>query len=212
VHTAVKRSNIIEDEHTFLILDKRLQGIPWESIPILRGRAVSRIPSLSFLVDRLHLASVSGKSVITTKNQAIDRVSVDPTKVYYLLNPEGDLKRTEETFTPWLKSMNRVGWAGIIGRHPAEFELKDALNRRDLFMCVIAAEVFSTFTDHDIDTLAMEEPSSIFEVARYALYCAVPLPCCGAVPLVPWRKLGISIAPGLHITIFLVDGEFLNHC
>jgi hypothetical protein len=212
VHTAVKRSNIIKDEHTFLILDKRLQGIPWESTPILRGRAVSRIPSASFLLDRLHLASVSEKSVITTKNQAIDRMSVDPTKVYYLLNPEGDLKRTEETFTPWLKSMNKVGWTGIIGRHPAEFELKDALNRRDLFMCVTAAKVFSAFTNYDVDTLAMEGLSSIFEVARYALYCAVALLCCGAVPLVRWRKPGISIALGLRITIFLVDGEYLHHC
>lgn len=147
MHAVVKRSSIIEDEHTFLILDKRLQGIPWESIPILRGRAVSRIPSTSFLLDRLHLASVSEKSVITTKNQAIDRISLDPTGVYYLLNPEGDLKRTEETFAPWLKSMNKVGWTGIIGRHPAEFELKDALRRRDLFMCVTAVEVFGTLTD-----------------------------------------------------------------
>jgi separase len=131
---AVKRSDIVEDEHTFLVLDKRLQGIPWESTPLLRGRAVSRIPSTAFLLDRLYLASMSEKLPITTKNQAIDRISVDPTKAYYLLNPEGDLKRTEETFTPWLKSMNKVGWAGIIGRRPAEFELKDALNRRDLFM------------------------------------------------------------------------------
>jgi separase len=77
---------------------------------------------------------VSEKSAIATKNQPLDRISVDPTEVYYLLNPEGDLKRTEETFTPWLRGMDKVGWAGIIGRRPAEFELKDALSRRDLFM------------------------------------------------------------------------------
>ena len=30
-----------QDEHLFLVLDKNVQGIPWESIPILRGRSVS---------------------------------------------------------------------------------------------------------------------------------------------------------------------------
>jgi len=134
VQTVVKGCKSVEDEHMFLVLDRRLQGIPWESIPILRGRPVSRIPSASFLLDRLHLASVSDRMPGPMKDEVIDRISVDPTKVYYLLNPEGDLKRTEDTFARWLKSMGKVGWAGIIGRRPAEFELKEALNRRDLFM------------------------------------------------------------------------------
>lgn len=132
VEAAWKRSEDIEDGHVFLVLDKRLQAIPWESIPVLRGRSVSRIPSVAFLLDRLHLAAMSDKS--GGKEPSKDRISVDSTKVSYLLNPEGDLKRTEETFTPWLKSMNKVGWSGIIGRRPADLEIKEILSRRDLFM------------------------------------------------------------------------------
>lgn len=127
-----KRRKSVEDEHIFLILDKRLQGIPWESIPVLRGRSVSRIPSLTFLIDRQHLATLSNKSA--KQKSSVDRITVDPSKVFYLLNPEGDLKRTEESFTPWLKGMNKVGWSGIIGRRPADIELRDALTRRDLFI------------------------------------------------------------------------------
>ncbi|TCD70963.1 hypothetical protein EIP91_000870 [Steccherinum ochraceum] len=41
------------DYHTFLVLDKNVQSIPWECIPILRGRSVSRIPSMEFLIDRI---------------------------------------------------------------------------------------------------------------------------------------------------------------
>ena len=43
-----KQGTKASDEHLFLILDKNLQGVPWESMPTLRGRSVSRIPSLSF--------------------------------------------------------------------------------------------------------------------------------------------------------------------
>ena len=39
--------------HTILILDKSLQALPFESIPLLRSRSVSRMPSLPFLRDRL---------------------------------------------------------------------------------------------------------------------------------------------------------------
>ena len=39
--------------HVILILDKELQCFPWESIPYLRQRAVSRMPSLSAIGDRI---------------------------------------------------------------------------------------------------------------------------------------------------------------
>ena len=52
-HGSKKSTKVNGNEHVFLVLDKNVQGLPWESIPILRGRSVSRIPSVDFLIDRL---------------------------------------------------------------------------------------------------------------------------------------------------------------
>lgn len=125
-----------DNEHIFLVLDKNLQGFPLESLPILRGRPISRIPSITTLIDWLSLAKARNQQQNEphSRQELADRVEVDPTKVYYVLNPEGDLKRTEQTFTPWLQSMRKVGWNGIIGRRPTEFELSRALSNNDLFM------------------------------------------------------------------------------
>ena len=117
----------INNEHIFLILDRNVQEIPWESIPILRGRAVSRVPSLAFLADRLPLAIAPDTG----------RLEVNPKKVFYILNPSKDLGRTQETFEPWLKSMSeKCGWRGIIGREPTSLEINTALQTYELVLCV----------------------------------------------------------------------------
>jgi separase len=113
------------NEHIFLILDRKVQEIPWESIPILRGRAVSRVPSLAFLADRLPPAN------------GVDagRLGIDTKKVFYILNPSKDLVRTQRTFEPWLKAMSeKSGWRGIIGREPTSLEIKTALQTYELVL------------------------------------------------------------------------------
>lgn len=123
------------DPHLFLVLDKNMQDIPWESIPSLRGRSISRIPSMDFLLDRLHYAKTQEIST-TPSNSPVDRVKVDPRKVFYVLNPSGDLKNTEGRFVDWLKGMKQVGWSGVTGRPPSEQQLADALGRKDLVLYV----------------------------------------------------------------------------
>lgn len=126
-----------DDKHLFLVLDKNVQAIPWESIPVLRGRSVSRIPSLALLIDRLHLARQQhGLSISQTHEEGIvvDRALVDPTKATYILNPSGDLKTTQDQFLPWLQEMHAVGWEGIVDRPPTENEMLNALTRKDLVM------------------------------------------------------------------------------
>lgn len=118
------------DSHMFLVLDKNVQGIPWESIPILRGRSVSRIPNLDFLLDRTeYIRSVQGTTVTPC-----DRLTVDPRRTYFVLNPSGDLKNTEGRFINWLQDMQRVGWQGIIGQIPSELQFANALASKDLVM------------------------------------------------------------------------------
>lgn len=116
------------DEHTFLILDKRLQPFPWESLPCLRGRSVSRLPSLSFLRDRLDLAANRSPT-------APHDFVVDYARTAYLINPGGDLKNTQQTFEPWLREQaDKHGWSGVIGRTPLEEEVKQSLTSKELFL------------------------------------------------------------------------------
>jgi separase len=110
--SATKQSASGAGEDVFLVLDKNVQGIPWESIPALRGRPISRVPSLDFLVDR-----ATGE--------------IDASKVFYILNPSGDLLRTQEHFESWLK---KKGWKGITGETPTEEALVKALTENDLVL------------------------------------------------------------------------------
>ncbi|KDN37376.1 hypothetical protein K437DRAFT_270883 [Tilletiaria anomala UBC 951] len=111
--------------HTFLILDKDMCSIPWESMQILRRRSVSRIPSLVFLQDRLELAALHG----VTKDGAMQ---LSQGRSFYVLNPSGDLKRSEERFRPWVQ--RHAMWKGITGREPIVSEFADALATHDLLM------------------------------------------------------------------------------
>ena len=120
-----------EDGHIFLVLDKNVQGIPWESLPILREKSTSRIPSVDFLLDRLEFARSQKPRDQAT---SLDRAIVDPRKTYFVLNPSGDLKGTEDRFVNWLKEMKAAGWHGVVGCPPSEQQLLDALANRDLFM------------------------------------------------------------------------------
>ncbi|KAK1232899.1 separin protein [Marasmius sp. AFHP31] len=127
---ATQNSN--EDEHLFLVLDKNLQGLPWESIPILRGRSISRIPCMSFLTDRLEFARWRREQEGSQTSLMVDRAVVDPRKGYYILNPSGDLTRTQERFQPWMEEMESLGWQGVVGRQPSELEVLRALEQNDL--------------------------------------------------------------------------------
>ncbi len=102
-------------------------------MPILRGKSVSRIPSVSFLLDRLDLAMVQrGLSTTDPTDEVIDRVVVDPSRAYYVLNPAGDLTGTEGRFKDWIEKMRKVGWEGVVGRPPSEQQLLNAFSRKDL--------------------------------------------------------------------------------
>ena len=76
----------VTQQHIFLILDKYLQELPFESMPNLRGRSVSRIPDTLWLRDQIERPkTINGNSV------------------FYILNPSQDLKNTEKTFQEFFK-------------------------------------------------------------------------------------------------------------
>ncbi|KAG6876650.1 hypothetical protein C0993_001514 [Termitomyces sp. T159_Od127] len=128
------RENIqkLDDEHLFLVLDKNLQGLPWESIPVLRGRSVSRVPSVDFLHDRVIFAERKREAIPTGRSLASTGAVVDPRRGYYILNPSGDLHKTEARFRGWAADMEKAGWNGIIGRAPSEQQFLNALRNQDI--------------------------------------------------------------------------------
>ncbi|OXH40985.1 separase [Cryptococcus neoformans] len=134
-----KMSSALGEEHIFLALDKNTQPFPWESIPILRGRPVSRIPSLSFLLDQVamgnHLRPSLTQSVVAADNYLDIKRTVNSRRTFYILNPSGDLARTETHFKPWIDEMvEKAGWKGIVGRPPTEMEMRAALRDYDLVL------------------------------------------------------------------------------
>lgn len=127
-------ARLVEDsihgpEHLLLALDKNVQAFPWESIPCLRGRPVSRVPSLPVLLDQVALGKLMQPNS--------ERRTVNTKRTHFILNPSGDLKNTQETFEPFLKDMQeRAGWRGSIGTPPAEMEMRQILEGNELVLYV----------------------------------------------------------------------------
>jgi separase len=171
-----------QDEHLFLILDKHTQIFPWESLNCMRGRSISRVPSLPFLLDQMRLAKTmscraapaprsfslasplksapetpaprsraktprKGKMLkaihqeeapLTLGPAAVredERIGMNARRVYYILNPSGDLHSTQQHFEPWLAGMRQAaGWKGVQGRKVTELEMTAAMKECDLVL------------------------------------------------------------------------------
>ncbi|KAL8733851.1 MAG: hypothetical protein Q9166_001839 [cf. Caloplaca sp. 2 TL-2023] len=131
-HEAAK--NVMEPSairHTVLILDKELHCFPWESLPCLNNQAVTRLPSLSCLRDRIlqqgQRAHQAGSAVNEEK-----RLCIDGRNGAFVLNPAGDLQATQERFEQSLSE--RGGWEGLSRSEPREEQMKQYLQERDVFL------------------------------------------------------------------------------
>ncbi|CAG8612987.1 8288_t:CDS:10, partial [Gigaspora rosea] len=138
-------SSQANDQHVILILDKNVQMLPWESLPCLRSQAVSRLPSLSFLRDRITLINHNNNKP-KTSNYIIDQ-----SKAFYVLNPSQDLKYTQNEFEGFVKSFQE--WDGVIGRPPIEQECKNGLTNNDLYIYVGHGTGEQYFRSHRIRAL-----------------------------------------------------------
>ncbi|PVH87040.1 cell division-associated protein-like protein bimb [Cadophora sp. DSE1049] len=128
-YSAVHASGQVDEgRHTILILDKALHSFPWESLPCMDGIAVSRLPSLGCLRDR----------ILTQQKDAIDDDNtpeghyISHSNASYILNPGSDLKHTQSVFQKPLQSLNLP--SSITNRAPSEEEFKDTLQSKDLLL------------------------------------------------------------------------------
>jgi separase len=113
-------------DHTILILDKTVQMFPWESMPCLRGRSVSRLPSLAALRNRII-------QMQETTGGLRPGHYVKRTSGAYVLNPDSDLKNTQKMFESDLNALPGQ-WMGVVKRTPTEEEFKQSLVSKDIFL------------------------------------------------------------------------------
>ncbi|KFY46711.1 hypothetical protein V495_02284 [Pseudogymnoascus sp. VKM F-4514 (FW-929)] len=127
-HQAVAGAGIpTEQTHTVLILDKSLHSLPWESLPCMEGQAVSRLPSMGCLRDRI--LSQQKKAAVEGQPEG---TYISRSKGSYVLNPGQDLKKTQATFQKGLQKLD--DWSSVVEREPTETELKDMLASDDLYL------------------------------------------------------------------------------
>lgn len=121
-----KATTDLGNPHLFLVLDKGLHAFPWESLPCLDGVSTSRLPSLDLLRDALDLQETQGHSAENDFG-----LTIDPKKVFYVLNPGADLKHTQKEFASILGDKP---WQGIAERAPMEEEMRRALTSAHAFL------------------------------------------------------------------------------
>jgi hypothetical protein len=162
-------------EHLLLALDKNTQAIPWESMPCLRGRPISRVPSLPVLLDQVAFGKIM--------QPGSKRRMINSKKTHFLLNPSGDLKVTQGTFEGYLKDMQeRAGWKGVIGEKVSELEMSRILKDNELVLYVplVRNRCESLFSG----TLVMVVENNISVDPKLGHYLNAQLHSCGDVHLV----------------------------
>lgn len=111
-----------EEPCIILILDEHLHRLPFESMDMFANRAVTRMPSLPFVIAALEERhSIGLRSLVP---------QVDQTKLTYILDPEQNLSETASTMAPALESMssaNGLDWKGCIGEMPTPEFMTEAL-------------------------------------------------------------------------------------
>ena len=116
--------------HTILIIDKALHAFPWESMPCMVGQAVSRVPSLSCLRDRIvHQQKQPQQSIYDSETPGFKASASDGA---YILNPAGDLVSTESSLLPHLSQL--TSWTPIINKEPTESEISSQLSSRSIYL------------------------------------------------------------------------------
>ena len=103
-----------------LILDPEVQGLPWESLPLMRRckQPVSRVPSLPLLHSLWSAHTGTGASVVNS--------GVAQDSVFYVLNPDNNLPDTEKILEGALSLRSWASWEGVVGKAPEKQEMKTA--------------------------------------------------------------------------------------
>ena len=102
-----------------IVMDENVKHVPWESMPICSSQRLYRIPSIAMA------------RAISTVQRTFDSKRIELNKSYFVLNPMGDLVKTQAQLDPILK---RTGWNGAVGTLPNIAELTCALQDSGLYL------------------------------------------------------------------------------
>ncbi|KAI9726637.1 MAG: hypothetical protein M1828_001004 [Chrysothrix sp. TS-e1954] len=119
--------------HTILILDRPLHIFPWESLPCLQNQSVTRLPSMLELRDRVLAMRRSPEAASTSKTLSTSHgIQVSRDSGTYILNPSGDLTKTQSRFKDSLSSLQSAStpWSSIVNQAPSEVDFSSALSPR----------------------------------------------------------------------------------
>lgn len=108
---------------TILILDEHLVRFPFESMDMLSNMAITRVPSLPFVLATLLERQNCPQSTTTSP-------TVDPRNVKYVVDPESNLSESASTLAPALTSLasrNGWKWEGVVGEMPSTEFMSAAL-------------------------------------------------------------------------------------
>lgn len=107
-------------EHTVIVPSKECEIFPWESLSCLRSKSVSRVQSVQQLLELL---------VSHRNNQ---KAVTEPLKIGYLVNPGGDLVRTEKNFSSLFQQNPMCD--GITGSAPNSEFFQSKVLGKDIYI------------------------------------------------------------------------------
>jgi len=119
-----------EGRHLVLVLDRRLQAFPWESMPCLEKTSVSRVGSMLSLRECIVAMRVNSNSNPDLPNMGDGCHLVDGSSGTYILNPDSNLPRTQQTLSPALSKLTAVPsaqWQSLVNEVPTEERFSSAL-------------------------------------------------------------------------------------
>ncbi|KAI5955753.1 ESP1 [Candida jiufengensis] len=111
------KSKLYQNSHIILIPSTRCAFFPWESLEFLKNKSISRMPSVSSLLE-------------TLKNP----MKIQSSNAYYLVNPGGDLQSSENRFRTYMEQQKT--WTGIIGTKPQENKIISNILSSNLFIYI----------------------------------------------------------------------------
>ena len=121
--------------HLILVLDRRLQAFPWESMPCLQELSVSRVGSMLSLRQQILAMRSTGRS--TGLPEEGSRHIVDRNSGTYILNPSADLPATQAKLQPSLATLHKIpgsSWKSIVGEAPTEETFSSALKESSMLL------------------------------------------------------------------------------
>ncbi|CAD5205349.1 unnamed protein product [Bursaphelenchus okinawaensis] len=112
--------NVEQDSFLFLSLPGSMSFLPWEAFTVFEGTLVSRVASIQIF------------EMLKSRHKTLPK-PVDLRQTYYVLNPSGDLKKTEKRLGEVLQVST---WDGVKGIQPQKGQVLDALTNQDVFIYI----------------------------------------------------------------------------